>query len=48
MAEVANSSLFWEALGYMEEVEDLGGTSHSQSCREVVALYVKAKKKKTK
>lgn len=38
--EVGSSSLFREAPGYMEEVEDLADTSHSQSCREAVALYV--------
>lgn len=42
---MGSSSLSWEALGYMEEAEDLGDTFHSQSCREVVALYVKDSKK---
>lgn len=41
---MGSSLLFLEALGYMEEVEDLGDTSHSQSCREVVVLCVKDSK----
>lgn len=40
-AGVGSCSLFWEASGCTEEVEDLGDTSHNQSCREGVALYEK-------
>lgn len=44
-AGVGSSWLFWEALVCMEEAEDLGDTSHSQSCREVAALYEKDSEK---
>lgn len=43
---VGSSLLFWEASGYMEEVENLSDTSHSQSCKEVAVLCVKDSKKK--
>lgn len=41
---VGSSLLFWEASGYMEEVENLSDTSHSQSCKEVAVLCVKDSK----